>query len=118
MSKTMSKIKTRKLTESLRAGDLDDLVSDVFTVDQYKSKMGEDKDIVVLGFHVREKFPATDLMEFIEKGYSFILDADMSPGEENDGKYQVFVEMERTTSLPKQLKELLSGVGQLCNCKD
>jgi hypothetical protein len=35
-----------------------------------------------------------DLVEFIEKGYKFILDADMSAGEENDGQYQVFVEME------------------------
>jgi len=53
--------------------------------------MGEDRDIVVLGFHVRDKNPAADLMEFIERGYTYILDADMSTGEESDGQYQVFV---------------------------
>jgi len=102
------------LNEGLRYGDLENYVSEVFTVDQYRSKMGEDSDVIVLGFRVREKNPAIDMMEFIEKGYDFILDADMSAGEENDGQYQVFVEIERTPNLKTQLKELLGGVGQLC----
>jgi hypothetical protein len=106
------------LTEGLRSGDLKNYVSEVFTVDRYSSKMGEDQDIVVLGFRVREKNPAIDMMEFIEKGYPFILDADMSAGEENDGQYQVFVEIERTPGLTEQLKELLSGIGQLCDCRE
>lgn len=107
-----------KLDESLRSGDLRNFVSDLFTVDQYRSKMGEDQDIVVLGFKVSEKHPAIDLMEFIEKGYNFILDADMSAGEEFDGKYQVFVELQRTPELPGQMRELLGGVGQLCDCRE
>jgi hypothetical protein len=107
-----------KLFEGLRAKDLEGLVDHVFTVDQYKSKMGEDKDIVVLGFRVDDKFPAIDLMEFIEKGYPFILDADMSTGEERDGKYQVFIELERTRKLPSQMKGLLEGISQLCDCWD
>ena len=106
----------KQLNEGLRAKDLKDYVSEVFTIDRYKSKMGEDSDVVVLGFRVKEKYPAADLVEFIEKGYSFILDADMSAGEENDGQYQVFVEVERTPNLPGQLRELLSGVSQLCDC--
>ena len=107
-----------KLFEGLRAKDLDGLVDHVFTVDQYKSKMGDDKDIVVLGFSVEDKFPAIDLMEFVEKGYPFILDADMSTGEERDGKYQVFVELERTKKLPGQIRGMLEGISQLCNCYD
>lgn len=104
------------LSEGLRHGDLKDFVSDVFTVDQYKSKMGEDRDVVVIGFRVKEKYPAIDLMEFIEKGYRFILDGDMSAGEEHDGQYQVFVEIERTPNLPGQLRELLNGVSAVCGC--
>jgi hypothetical protein len=114
----MSINKQRKLTEGLGARDLKELVSEVFTVDQYKSKMGEDQDIVVLGFRVKEKFPAVDLMEFIEKGYSFILDADISSGEEHDGQYQVFVEIERSPQLATQLKHLFSGISQLTDCHD
>lgn len=107
-----------KITEGLRSGDLDNYVSNIFTVDQYSSKMGEDRDIVVLGFKVKEKYPAIDLVEFIEKGYDFILDADMSTGEEFDGQYQVFVEIERTPQLTEQLKELIGGVSQLSKLKD
>ena len=107
--------KQSKLFEGLRAKDLKDLVDNIFTVDRYKSKMGEDKDIVVLGFRVTDKYPATDLMEFIEKGYSFILDADISTGEERDGKYQVFVELERSKNISAQIKDLLEGISQLCD---
>jgi hypothetical protein len=106
------------LKEGLEAKDLKEYVSDLFTVDQYKSKMGDDRDVVVLGFKVKEKHPAMDLVDFIEKGYKFILDADMSAGEEQDGQYQVFVEMERSPKLPGQMKELFSGIGQLCDCYD
>jgi hypothetical protein len=107
-----------QLNEGLRSGDLKNYVSELFTVDQYKSKMGDDGDVIVLGFRVREKNPAVDMMEFIERGYDFILDADMSAGEENDGQYQVFVEIQRTPELKTQLKELLGGVGQLCDCRE
>lgn len=103
----------RNLIEGLRTADLKDYVSEYFTIDRFRSKMGEDKDIVVLGFRVKEKYPAIDLMEFIEKGYPFILDADMSAGEEQDGQYQVFVEVERTPNLPEQMRKLLSGISQL-----
>ena len=80
--------------------------------------MGQDSDVIVLGFKVNDKHPAIDLMEFIEKGYSFVLDADMSSGEEKDGKYQVFVEIQRTKHLPGQIRDLISGVGQLIDSTD
>lgn len=104
----------RNIFEGLRSGDLENYVSEVFSVDRYKSKMGEDADVLVLSFKVKEKYPAIDLMEFVEKGYDFILDSDMSAGEENDGQYQVFVEIERTPQLEEQLSELLGGISQLC----
>lgn len=104
----------RNIFEGLRSGDLENYVSEVFSVDRYKSKMGEDADVLVLSFKVKEKYPAIDLMEFVEKGYDFILDADMSAGEETDGQYQVFVEIERTPQLQEQLAELLGGISQLC----
>lgn len=106
-----------QLNESLSYGDLEDFVSDVFGVDRYTSKMGDDKDVIVLSFHVKDKLPAIDLMEFVEKGYPFILDADMSAGEEEDGKYHVFIEIPRSKRFPDQLNDLLKGIGNLCNCQ-
>lgn len=104
------------MNEGLRAGDLDNLIYPMFTVDQYQSKMGNDKDVMVLRFRAKGKEPAIDLMEFIEKGFEFILDADMSSGEEKDGEYSVFVELERDADAPKNIKSLLDAVQKLCGC--
>jgi len=76
--------------------------------------MGNDEDVVVLSFRAKDKFPAIDMMEFIEKGYPAVLDADMSTGEESDGQYAVFVELERNDKLPEELNTLLSGLTKLC----
>ena len=83
------------INEGLRAGDLDGIVEKRFSVDQYKSKMGEDKDVMVLGFTCNSQAGAKDLESFAEKGYKNILDADATPGTMEDGKYKVFVEMPR-----------------------
>lgn len=99
--------------DSLRAGDLRDLVKHVFEVDNYKSKMGDDKDIVVVSFTVESKEPANDMVEFIEKGYQFVLDADMTPGELNDGKYRVFVELQRTPKVAEEIENMLYGLSKL-----
>jgi hypothetical protein len=42
----------------------------------------------------------------------------MSSGEEHDGQYQVFVELERTPKIAEQMKHLLSGVSQLTGNRD
>lgn len=102
--------------EGLRRADLKDMVDNLFTVDQFKSKMGDDKDTIVIRFRAADKEPALDLMDFIEKGYNYVLDADVSSGEERDGKYSIFVEIERTEKAPGQVKDLLNGVTQLCDC--
>ena len=97
----------------LREKDLIDLVNPIFEIDSYKSKMGEDKNIVVLSFTVNEKAAADDLVQFIESGYNFVLDATATTGEQSDGYYRVFVEMEREDTVPNQIMELMDGVQKL-----
>ena len=97
----------------LIAGDLKHLVYDIFEIDSFKSKMGDDKNIVVMSLSARTKESANDLMNFIEKGYSFVLDADTTSGEQADGTYKVFVEMERNKEVPKQVVEIIDGVQKL-----
>jgi hypothetical protein len=101
------------LNESLHAGDLRDMVKKVFDIDSYKSKIGKDEDVVVLSFTVDQEDPAKDLENFFEMGYSFILDADVSPGETDDGTYKVYVELERTRHSSEQIFELIEGVKKL-----
>ena len=76
----------QQFNEELLAGDLKMLVDNIFEIDSYASKMGSDKDVVVVSFTVDQKEPAEDLVNFCERGYEFILDADSTPGELNDGK--------------------------------
>lgn len=107
--------KGSNLSEGLRRSDLKDTIDYIFTVDQYQSKMGDDSDVLVIRFRASGKEPAVDLMEFIEKGYPFVLDADMSSGEEKDGKYSVFVELERNEDAPNNVEDLLNGINQLAD---
>lgn len=104
-----------KLVEGLEQGDLFRLVHNEIHVDEFKSKMGDDSDMVVLSFKVGGKEPAVDLVNFIEKGFDFIVDADTSAGELEDGDYIVFVEIERTPRIPGQIIEILSDMVGLTN---
>lgn len=100
---------------ALRQGDLSDLVEDIFEIDSFQSKMGEDKNIVTLSFSVKDKAPADDLVKFLEGGYSFILDSDATVGEQSDGGYKVFVEIERDKNSNENILEIIDGVGKLAN---
>ena len=103
----------RNLREGLEVGDLARLVHSEMHVDEYKSKMGNDEDMVVVSFKVGGKDPAMDLVNFIEKGYDWVVDADTSAGEMDDGDYIVFVEMERTPRVPEQIIEMLDDMKHL-----
>lgn len=103
---------------SLRAGDLRQFVKKVFEVDSYRSKIGDDEHTVVLSFTVSSEDPAKDLENFIEMGYDFVLDADVSPGELDDGSYKVFVELERNRHVAEQIREILDGVEKLTDEAD
>jgi hypothetical protein len=81
----------------LRANDLQEMVLDTFEIDSFQSKMGEDKDVCVISFIAKERSPARDMMEFIEKGYNFVLDSDVSAGED----------------LAENIHELVSGITKL-----
>jgi hypothetical protein len=106
------------ITERLHANDLKHLVNRIFEIDSYKSKIGDDKDVIVLSFTVDHEDPAKDLENFVEMGYDFVLDADVSPGETDDGHYKVFIEIERTKHSPELILELLSGVEKLTGMPD
>ena len=97
----------------LQQKDLRDMVYRILEIDSFSSKMGEDKDIVTLSFSVKEHTAAQDLMNFVEKGYDFVLDADATSGEQADGTYKVFVELERNKKIHDNIMEIMDGVGKL-----
>ena len=87
-------------------------------IDEFTSKMGEDADVIVVSFFVRDKQAAKDLMHWFEKGYDFVLDADQSPGEIKPNRYLVYIEMRRRNSAPRQIQEILDDLGTLTEYDD
>lgn len=103
----------KKLFEGLEQNDLARLVQPSLHIDEFVSKMGDDKDIIVAAFTVDGKEPANDLMNFLERGYDWILDADVSAGEFGDGEYMVFAEMRRDGHAIANIIEMIKDVCRL-----
>jgi hypothetical protein len=103
----------RILRENLEMGDLKRLVNTSLHIDEYKSKMGDDADVSVLSFKVTGKEAGADMVGFIEKGFDFVLDADVSSGEKEGGDYLIFVELQRTEKLPEQIMTMMNDIMNL-----
>lgn len=100
----------------LKAGDLEDLVSHIISVDEFESKIDNDKAIVV-GFKVDDKEPAQDLSRFIEKSAVDLMDTEVSGAPDTDGKYVVFVEYARDREFPSNLCTTLESMENLTGIK-
>jgi len=106
------------LNEGLRPGDLRNTISPLFEIDAFSSKMGDDADVCVVSFQAIDRAPARDLMEFFEKSYNFVLDADVSAGENDAGEYTVFIELSRIPALIDHIQTIAVGVKKLTNISD
>jgi len=106
-----------QLCEGLRYKDMVGLLKPRVHIDEFVSKMGSDDDIAVVSFYTRNDKVADDLVNWFEKGYDFILDADRSPGEIKPNRYLVYVEMKRRTSVPSQIIELITDLESLTEYK-
>lgn len=102
-----------KVNEGLEQNDLKRLVHPELHIDEYKSKMGKDEDVIVFSFKVSGREPAEDLVNFIEKGYEWVLDADVSAGEMGDGDFLVFVECDREPSVAENVIAMLQDIMNL-----
>jgi hypothetical protein len=101
------------LNESLDYHDLEGQMLPVVSVDEYAAHMGTDSEIVTLAFTIKSEAAGKDLVDWFERGYDWVLDAQVSEGEVKPGQYLVFVEMNRRTSVPKRIIELLDDLETL-----
>ena len=112
-NKVLNNQHNQPLFEGLEYKDLEGLLKPTIHVDEFAAKMGDDDDIIVLSFFVRDKAAAKDLMNWFEKGYDFVLDADKSPGEIKPGRYLVYLEMRRRSTAPQYVQRLLDDLTTL-----
>jgi len=106
------------LFESLSFKDMEGLIKPTIHVDEFSSKMGDDDDIIVVSFFVRDPQAAKDLMSWFEKGYDFVLDADRSPGEIKPSRYLVYVELRRRSTAGGHIETLLNDLNTLTEFED
>ena len=106
------------LSESLGFKDLDGLMKATIHVDEFSSKMGDDDDVIVVSFFLRDQQAAKDLMSWFEKGYDFVLDADRSPGEIKPNRYLVYVEIRRRSTAGGHVEMLLNDLNTLTEFED
>lgn len=108
-----NKPSSNQLFETLEYKDLEGLMKPTVHVDEFSSKMGDDDDIIVISFFVRDESAAKDLMNWFEKGYDFVIDADRSPGEIKPNRYLVYVELRRRSTAGGHVETLIDDLGTL-----
>ena len=109
--------KLQKLFEGMDFHDLEGVVEPTLTVDDFSASMGKDCDIVTLSFVVKSKQAGQDLAEWFERGYEWVLDAEVSEGELTTGRYVVFIEMARRTAVPTHIVEMIDDMDTLTALK-
>lgn len=106
------------LNEGIKNNDLRGLIKNVVSIDQYKSKSGDDKNVCVLAIKINKNDPAKDLSQFLETGVLSAIDVDISPGPDKDGYYTVFVEFSRDSKLFANIDVVLTDIKQADNDLD
>jgi hypothetical protein len=103
----------KPLSEGLEYKDMVGILKSTMHIDEFSSKMGDDDDIIVVSFYVRSKEAASDLTSWFEKGYDWVLDADVSPGEIKPGRFLVYIELRRRSSAGKNLALAVDDLASL-----
>ncbi len=110
-------MKFEQIIEGVGHDDLKGLVSNRISIAEFEPKTGNEEDVIVVAFYVKDDKPAQDLATFMEKGVVDILDTEVSPNADDDGHYLVFVEM-KNENIMKTTLELLDDVARICSCDD
>lgn len=103
---------------TVKFGEMENLVQPTVSIDQYKPKIGEANETVVVAFEVAFEQPAKDLSNLIETGVTENLDVDISDGPNNDGNYLVFVEFARNQELYSKIMEIMQTVSNVSNINE
>ena len=104
------------INEGLRQNDLEHLVSNYISIDEYSSKL--DDDNITIAIYVNQLDVANELKELIEKTYFIeIRDIEISETMTIDNKYILFIEFDRDELFPKVLLDILDTIYYATNNK-
>lgn len=120
LPKVMPQMKQKKhqLNEHLSENDLKWLVDDGILIDMHKTKLGEDRDYMVLSIAVKDRTPALDLAKFIESSVYKFSDVEVSPATDTQGRYLIYVELERNPQAYQTIQGILADSKKLCGIEN
>jgi hypothetical protein len=107
----------QQLNEGLGYLDMENMVVPVLGIDEYSAHSGDDDEIVTLSFIVRDHEAGEDLSDWLERGYDWVVDASVSEGELKSGQWVVFAELNRRSTVPARVMEVLSDLDTLTDVK-
>ena len=116
--KLQSLVTSNRLEEGLRPGDLEHLILNKVSIDQFEPKTGSDREVLVMGLYSKDEEPAQDLARFIERGYVGVKDTEVSPGPDEDGNYMVFVEISKDKDTMKRVVEILNDIKSVTTVRE
>ncbi len=103
---------------SLKYEDLRGTILPTVSIDEFEPKAGDNEDVIVVAFYLLDEDPAEDLNTFIQRGVVDTLDVEVSPNTDDEGRYLVFVEMERNETFPQKFQALLKDVENVAGKTD
>jgi len=98
---------------ALRENDLVNTMFKEISIDEFEPKTGEAKDVLVLGFYLNEQSSGKDLYHFLNNSVEKIRDVEVSPNPNQEGKFMVFVEMDRTPEVFEGVSNIVKEVERL-----
>ena len=106
------------LSESLLEDDLKWLVDDSVLIDMHKTKLGANKDYIVLAIVVNDRTPAHDLASFIENSVYDFEDVEVSSATDTKGRYLIYVEINRDSGAFKTIDGILTDAKRLTGIEE
>jgi len=95
---------------ALRENDLQNMMLKKISIDEFEPKTGNAKDVMVLGFSIRENEAGKDLYSFLNNSVNKIRDVEVSPNPNPDNYYMVFVEIDRNQESLNRITEIVADV--------
>ena len=105
------------MEEDLPKGSFYNLVLDKILVGAFKPKFGDEKDLAVFSFFVKQRDAADKLMTFILQKNFDLLDIEVSPDPKEYGQYILFIEMNRNKDMFATMDKLLLHIDHLVSIK-
>lgn len=98
---------------SLRENDLVDTMFKEISIDEFQPKTGDTKDVLVLGFYLNENLSGKDLYSFLNNSIIEIRDVEVSPNPNPEGRFMVFLELDRKLDVFNDINSIVKEVERL-----